>query len=230
MKVVLSILALFLSFVAGATAQNATPPPFGQTWKEIDAEKGLVPYHQLTVDDFQVNDNAASESFWIKPFIRPRYQFSTHVGGLFYAYVSNWMVSSGLDKNQSWRKGSLEEMKNALPYAQAILDLTEVCARQLTALKTGELPRGSGPTADAAMLDLTGKMNVFLNQKYEKLQIERDEFAKATNHGQNKKKVRELAAAIRKRLDAIPSPSQLPVAGASVPTSTASASASSSPK
>jgi hypothetical protein len=56
------------------------------------------------------------------------------------------------------------------------------------------------------MLDLQGKMNVFLKQKYEKLQAESDTFAKATSYGQNKKKVRELAGAIRKRLDAAPVP------------------------
>jgi hypothetical protein len=56
--------------------------------------KGYVPYHQLTIEDFPVNDRVHVDSgFWIKPFIHPRYQFYLHGGGLVYAYVSDGLFS-----------------------------------------------------------------------------------------------------------------------------------------
>jgi hypothetical protein len=202
---VLPVFALCVSFVTAAEAQNQAVPPMS-TWEEHTA-KGFVPYHQLTVGDFPINDrNHPNSGFWIKPFIHPRYQFYLHAGGLYYAYVSEWTIFSGLDKNETSRKSSFHDMKTALPFAQAFLDLNELYARQLAVLQSGDLPRGSGPTPEAAKRDLQGHMHVFLDQKFEQLQAEGSAFAKATDRGQNKKKVRELAAAIRKRLEALPAP------------------------
>jgi hypothetical protein len=59
----------------------------------------------------------------------------------------------------------------------------------------------------------------FFKEKQKALETDAQEFVKGTNHGTNQKKVRELAAAIRKRLDAIPAPSgpgyELPTTAAS---------------
>lgn len=177
---------------------------------EANPDEGLLPYHQLKVEDFPVVHQDAAATFYVKPFITPHYQFSVQAGGLFYAYVSVWTVSSGFDKNHSWRNASFSDMKSALPFAQAFLDLTEIHARKLAALKTGELPRGSGSTADGALLDLSSRINVFLNQHYENLQAERNDFVKATNQGRDRKKVSEVGAAIRKRLDALSVPTLNP--------------------
>jgi hypothetical protein len=194
---------LFLSAVVAAENQNASRLP---TWQD-EIAKGFVPYRQLTVDDFPINDRAHPDAgFWVKGFIDPHYYFylkPAH-GGFVYAYVSEWIVFSGFDKNESSRKSSFHDMKAELPYAQAVIDIHELKARELAALKTGDLPSGRGESFGAAQADLKGKMKVFCEEKYEQVQAECDGFAKATGKGQDKKKVRELAAEIRKRLDAIP--------------------------
>jgi hypothetical protein len=109
-------------------------------------------------------------------------------------------------------------MKQSLPHAQAWIDLNEICARQLAALKPGELPSGRGATPPEAAAALHQNLDVFLKEKYKLLTTEGDEFQKATNHGANLKKVNELGKAIRKRLDALPVPSgpgyELPAAAA----------------
>jgi hypothetical protein len=221
LRSVLPVLVLCVSFVAAAETQNQAVPPM-PTWEDHTA-KGFVPYHQLTVGDFPINDRSHPNStFWIKPFIHPRYQFYLHAGALYYAYISEWTVFSGLDKNETSRKSLARDMKAELPFAQAFLDLNELYARQLGVLQPGELPRGTGPTAEAAQRDLEGHMHVFLDQKYEQMQAEGAAFVKATDRGQNKKKVRELAAVVRKRLEALPKPTPT---STSTPAATATATA-----
>lgn len=223
---------LVLTFFAAVAAAQNPGAPVMETWRD-HVEHGLVPYHQLTVDDFAVNDKAhPGNPFWVKPFVNWRSKFNLHAGGLFYAYVSEWKVFHGLDKNRTSRKSSFHDMKEQLPFAQALLDINELHARELASLMPGDLPRGSGQTAEAAQRDLEGQLKVFCAKKYDEIQAESDAFVKETNGGQNKKKVRELAAAITKRLDAIPVTNPfLPAASSApvtspVPTATPPASAS----
>jgi hypothetical protein len=220
LRSVLPVLVFCVNLLAAAEAPNQATPPLA-TWEDHVA-KGFVPYQQLTVGDFPINDrNHPKNAFWIKPFIHPRYQFYLHAGGLYYAYVSEWTIFSGLDKNETSRQSSFQDMKTQLPFAQAFLDLNELYARQLAALQPGELPRGSGATADAAKRDLEGRMHVFLDQKFEQLQAESAAFVKTTDRGQNKKKVRELATAIRKRLEALPRSTPTPSSASPLATATA---------
>jgi hypothetical protein len=223
-KIILRLAAsLFLS--DAVIAQNPTPASHLPTWPD-EMAKGFVPYHQLAIEDFPINDKAHPEAtFWIKPFIIPRYYCYLKPGvGMVYAYVAEWVVFSGLDKNESTRKSRFHDMKNQLPFAQALLDINEVSARELAALKSGDLPRGSGPSFEAAKRDLEGQMNVFLNQKYEKMNAGREAFLKATDHGQNKKKVQELGAGLAKRLEAM-----APLAPSPIPSATPAPIASPSP-
>jgi hypothetical protein len=177
------------------------------TWQD-EIAKGLVPYHQVTVDDFRIDDKTNPDSAYsIKPFLDPRYHYLLmRNGDWYYAYLEKWVIFSGLDKNQSWRKSKFREMQRSLPHAQAYLDLNEICARQLAALKPGELPSGRGATPPEAAAALHQNIELFLKEKYKPLQAEADEFQKATNRGANTKKVLELGKAIRKRLDALPVP------------------------
>ena len=192
------------------------------TWQD-EIAKGFVPYHQLTVEDFRVDDKTNPESgYSIKPFIDPRYHYLLmRNAGWYYAYLEKWVIFSGLDKNQSWRKSKFREMQSALPHVQAYLDLNEIGARQLAALKPGELPSGRGATPPEAAAALHQNLDAFLKEKYKALQGEADEFQKATNRGANTKKVLELGKAIRKRLDALPAPTgpgyELPAAPTSSP-------------
>ena len=71
-------------------------------------------------------------------------------------------------------------------------------------MKPGEFPSARAATAQEARTALQQSMDLFLKEKYKPMLAEMEEFVKATDHGRNEKKVRELAKAIRKRLDAIP--------------------------
>jgi len=171
-----------------------------------EVAKGFVPYHQLTVDDFQINDQIhPGTGFWVKTFVHPysKFQFRFSRSGI-YAYIGEWTVFSGLDKNESSRKSWYRDFRTDLPYAQALLDINEIHARHLAALSTGELPRGEGTSMEATRANLQNKMKLFCEREYELIQAEIDEFTEATNRGSNKKKVREMAAEIKKRLAAVP--------------------------
>lgn len=185
---------------------SATPPPPLPTWKD-EIAKNFVPYHQLSAADFPINDKSHAESaFWIKTFVHYYYHYLAKpaAGGAVYAYATDWTVFSGLDKNDTSRHSSARNLKQELPYAQAVFDLDEIYARELAALKTGDLPVGNGDTFQAAIADLDQRVKAFCRERYAKVEVERDVLVKTSKRGANKKKVRELADAIRKRLDALP--------------------------
>lgn len=195
--------AFTLAVAGNALAQDESRPR--PTWQDAMA-KGMVPYRQLTVDDFPINDKVHPEhNFYIQTAIAPQYYFILkHHGGFVYAAINEWRVFSGLDKNETSRKSRFKTMKAALPYAQAFLDLNEIHSRQIAALKTGELPSARGNTAEKARTLLAAKLKEFLDAKYKEGDAEAKAFEKATGYGANKKKVRELATGIRKRLEATP--------------------------
>jgi hypothetical protein len=230
MKTVLPVCVAFLFVVADVSAQKTPPAP--PTWRN-DPEN-FVLYHQLKPEEFPINDKVHKDSgFWMEPGLRPSYQFYYHGGGLVYAYISNWQIISGVDMKEMSRKSGLRDIKAELPYAQAVLDIYEVHARELNQLKTGDLPSGSGPDVAAAQRDLEGKLRVFLESKHDEIQREMDELARKTDKGRNRAKVRELALAIKKRLDALPVATLVspPTLSATPPaTATAVPSVSASPK
>lgn len=210
MKSMLCQIALTLALVSLASAQDEEAPRM-PTWEDKIA-KGFVPHHQLAVEDFRIDDQAHPESsFWVRPFMHPHWKYIFRRNGdWWYAYVDPWIVFSGFDKNESSRKSKFKEMKRSLPFAQAYLDLYEIHARQLAALKPGELPSGRGATPQDAGAVLHKNLDAFLKEKYQPLLAETEAFLKATNRGANEKKVRELAKTIRKRLEAIPFPPKSP--------------------
>lgn len=201
----LLVLITALAAVSYAFGQDKAPPA-PPTWDEMLAA-GIVPYRQLTLEDLPIDDKARpKEAFHIKASVEPRYHYilKPHTNGFVYAYIDQWLIFSGLDKKETSRKSKFKTMKAELPYAQAILDINEIHARQLAALKTGELPQGRGATFDAARADMEAKLKQLIEQKYRASEAEMEAFTKATDNGADKKKVRELAADIRKRLDATP--------------------------
>jgi hypothetical protein len=212
-------LFLGLAFPGVLFAQNDNTPRM-PSWED-EISKGCVPYHQLTVEDFRIDDTAKPASgFWVKPCLHPFWHFVFTRRDWYYAYVDEWVIFSGFDKNESSRKSKFGEMKKWLPYAQAYVDLNEIQARQLAALKPGELPSGRGATPEEAAAALKQNMDAFLKEKYKQLEAEAAEFQKATNGGSNTKKVRELGNALRKRLEAIPAPTGPPSDSAPMPSST----------
>jgi hypothetical protein len=121
-------------------------------------------------------------------------------GGRVYAYVMDWTALSGFDKNLSSRKSKFREMDAELPYAQAILDINELYARGLAALQPGELPRGEGKTWAEARQLLQYRLDDLYQVQVARIEKETEALATATNRGQNKKKLRDLSAEIKKRL------------------------------
>jgi hypothetical protein len=198
-------LALALSFVVAGNALSQDESHQRPTWQEAMA-KGMVPYHQLTLNDFPINDKAHPDhDFYIQTVMSPQYHLILKpYNGFVYAAIDEWMVFSGLDKNETSRKSRFKTMKAALPYAQAILDINEIHARKIAAFKPGELPQARGNNADEARKELTDKLKEFLAEKYKESETEAEVFRKATGRGANQKKVRELAAEIRKQLEATP--------------------------
>jgi hypothetical protein len=180
-------------------------PENAPTW-EKEMAKGLLPYHHLVVLDFPVKrDGPANIAFMLQPFMHCYYSLESKggVNGSVYCYVTNWKVFSGFDRNASWRNPKAD-MKALLPYAQALLDLAEVRARQFGALKEGELPSGQGASLQEAQLRLQDVLGAFNHQHFWDMQKELEAFVEATKHGQDGQKVAQLSAEIRKRLQATP--------------------------
>jgi hypothetical protein len=212
-------LVLAVSIVL-AIETEFSPPVFNTkvipTWED-EIPNGYLPYHQLTADDFPVKDNLAPEAaYWVQPFVHNYYNCISKMamGGMIYAYVKDWTVFSGLNKNLSGRKSKFRLTKDELAYAQAILDINELYARRLAALQPGEFPSGSGRTWAEAQRQLENRVETLCQIQMTEMRKEGETLAKATRQGQNKKRVRELADAIKKRL------AQLPPANGPSPTAT----------
>ena len=85
--------------------------------------------------------------------------------------------------------------------------------RRLAALQPGEFPSGSGTNWPAALRQLENRVETLCAVQMSEMRKEAETLAKATNNGQNKKRLRELSAAIKKRLaqvEAATSPSPIP--------------------
>jgi hypothetical protein len=135
--------SIAICFASSAINAQSPPAPL-PTWQD-EIAKNFVPYHQLTTADFPIDDNVHKEnSFWVAPFLHYYYHTLAKPtsGGFVYAYVTDWTIFSGLNKNDTSRRSKAGNMKEGLPYAQAVLDLNEICARQLAALAPGDLPGG----------------------------------------------------------------------------------------
>lgn len=202
----LRLLALWFALAVSGSALSQDESRPSTTWHD-EMAKGIVPYHQLTLDDFQIKDDASSKyAFSIHGAIDSQYHFIVKpaANGFFYANIDQWMVFSGLDKQKTYRNSSFKQMKASLPYAQAMLDLNEISARRLAALKPGELPSVRGNNFEEVRTQLDRKVKEFLNAKYNEGDAEVAAFVKATANGAKEKQVRRLAAEIKKRLEGTP--------------------------
>lgn len=197
---------LLLALVTAVSAQQPAASPF-PTWSD-EIAKGYLPYHRLTVEEFRIDDEAHPKmAYYLQPFIHPfcHYNLQSAANGFVYAYVTDWIVFSGFDKTLSSRNSKFRDMKTFLPYIQALFEIIEYHARKFAALKSGELPSAQGKTFADARAQLDDRLRAMSQIKSWDAQKEIDEFAKATNEGQNQKKTRELAAEIKKRLADLPS-------------------------
>ena len=81
-------------------------------------------------------------------------------------------------------------MKAALPFAQALLDINEINARRLAALKEGELPSARGNSFEEVQTELARKLKEFLAAKFQENNAEMEAFGKATENGRKKSPAR----------------------------------------
>ena len=217
----IAVWIFLLSISASCAAEPELPAP--QTNKvlpkwEDEIMNGYLPYHQLTVEDFPAKSDLNPEAaYWVQPFVHYYYNCISKMaqGGMIYAYVKDWTVFSGFNKNLSGRKRTFRAMKDELPYAQAVLDINELYARRLAALQPGEFPSGSGTTWASALRQLENRVETLCGVQIAEMRKETETLARATNNGQNKKRLRELSAAIKKRLAQVeaattPSPTPTP--------------------
>jgi hypothetical protein len=122
----------------------------------------------------------------------------------------DWTVFSGIDKNLSSRKSKFHEVREALPFVQAILDINELYARRLAALQPGELPRGEGKTWAEARKKLETHLDELYQMELVYVKQETEALQTATDRGQNRKKVRELSEKIKRRLAETLPPNRTP--------------------
>jgi hypothetical protein len=202
MKMCARFLAVALAFasIARADTEATTGAP---SWQD-EIARGYMPYKQLKVEDFPINDQSdPGNAFTIKTFVHSRPHLLIKPGdGIVDVAIDQWLVFSGLDRNLSWRKSAFKEMKENLPCAQALLDINEIYARRLGALKLTDLPQVRSTNIVDASAELNGKLKELVDANQKEIQAEQEAFAKATDGGHNAKKVREKAAEIRKRLEA----------------------------
>ena len=194
------------TFIAAALTSIHAQTELDRTW-EAELAQNHTPYHQLTLKDFRIDDKAHPEAdYTVKTFLDPQYHYLQHIAddGTAHVYVTDWSIFSGLDKNDTVRKSGVRDMPERLPYAQALLDLSELRARELAALRPTQLPSAQGGSIEAARAALDEKIKVLCADKFAQAHAEMQEFEKATRKGTDRKKVRELAGGIRKRLDALP--------------------------
>jgi hypothetical protein len=194
-------------FAAEPEPSHPAPnPALAPRWED-EIANGYLPYHQLTTNDFAIKENLDPQiGYVVQGFVHYYYTTLSKMAqsGIIYAYVKDWTVFSGFNKNLSGRRSKLHGMKDELIYAQAILDLNELYARRLAALEPGQFPSASGTTYPEAQRQLENRIEQMCNLQLGQMRKEGEALANATHNGQNKKRVRELAAAIKKRLDQLP--------------------------
>lgn len=191
----------------GQQPSPAAPPPAPPTWPE-EIAKGYLPYRQLTESDFPIDNKAhPGMALWFQPFSHFYCQYGMKQAstGYVYAFVTQWVVFSGFDKNLSSRKSKAGELKATLAYIQTAFDLAELHAREFAAIQPVDLPRGTGESFERARADLDDRIRALAQTKTWDAEKEMEAFRKATNDGKNVKKMRQLSAEIKKRLAAIPS-------------------------
>ncbi len=202
MKFRFCFFGLLLAAVAQAQDENAPGAP---SWQD-EIARGYLPHRQLKVEDFPINDKTdPSSAFALKSFIHPRPHYLVRPGdGVVEVAIDQLLIFSGLDRSATWRKSSFKEMAAALPYAQALLDLNEIYARQLAAEPVSSLPQVRNTNGADATTELDGVLKELVNAQLKLVQAETEALSKATDGGHNAKKVREKAAEIRTRLKATP--------------------------
>jgi len=228
------IVILFLAATMAAASPVPSPSPSPArnmpTWDDEIAQ-GHLPYHQLSVEDFSVRDSGKKQNaFFIKPFVDPRYEYYLFFNrGWVHAYIKQWQVFSGVDRNETFRDPRFHEMKAYLPYAQAILDLNELYARKLSVVPPEGFPESRAGTEREALAGLQEKINSLCQRVYAEAERETDAFVKATRNGEDKEKTRKLAAEISQRLKAMPAPTPFGASPAPAPSVSPASSPASTP-
>lgn len=222
MRQVRAIFGILL-FASVLRAQQPEARPLIPTWEQ-EIAKGYLPYRQVTVKDFPIDDKAHPKSaYWVQPFTHYYFHYISRVspGGMVYLNVTDWTVHSGFDKNLSSRNRhfAVAEMKEQLPYIQTLLDISELHARYLAALKAGELPSAEGRTFEEARAQIESRVEAMVKSRISNGDDEIKAFMKASNNGQDGKIVRAMAADTKKRLAGAPTPiaTETPLTSPSVP-------------
>ena len=188
-------LATASSVLQGQTEDPSPRPSY-------DPSEGYLPYHQLTTDDFPIREDPdAKKAAWIEVFLIYKYGYQLSArDGWFFAYVTEWNVRSGLNRNKSYRKRSLLPADFPLSYFQGFLDLNELHAHRLAAMKPGELPSGRGAGREAAEKSLAENLGALHHQVLTDRDVEFDTYAAVTQKGGDKKRIQVSTKDLKQRL------------------------------
>jgi len=162
----------------------------------------LVPYHQLTWDDFRVSDSG-DPSVQAHTQGRITYQYRSQVmgrGGSYTATISALAFASGFDPAGSWRKSQLAgDPAELLKHEQGHLDINEIHAAALRGMKPKQLPIGRGPFPNAAIRDLGDKLQTLFDARIAAAQKEQELYDKETDHGRVPEKQKEWNEKLARR-------------------------------
>lgn len=145
---------------------------------------GLVPYHQLTLNDFRIAERGRgdSEAFTVG-FIRYRFEPSVTGTSKVTANVAKLRVWSGLDRNSTWRRPWLDARHPFLAHEQHHLDINELAAHRFANIPASQLPTGSGENRDQALRDLANKIDQYFQTVLREAQRQHDLYDRETRGG-----------------------------------------------
>jgi hypothetical protein len=172
----------FLGEIAIATQpQNPVSQPQNR--------QGLVPYKQLTWQDFPINDRVngldAQTNGTITYDFKTRWELERNT---YTSFVTQITFRSWFDTNQSWRRSRLpQDAPTLLRHEQGHLDIMQIGALALMSLK----PEAIVPTTGASQLEaetsLAASVKRLVEGALEKIKYRQAQYDMETRHSKDKR-------------------------------------------
>jgi len=196
-----AVALLCLMFLAAVAITFSREAEIRLRWKS-DTANGYLPYHQLQIDDFRVDDGASPGSrIYTAGFFHYDYKYRSDTeNNNVIARVTHWVVRSGFDRNKSSRKSWFTPSETDLLHEQGHLDINEIWSKKFAELRLEQLPVGRGMNREEASGDLARKLAGLAEEYSKKAQSEQDAYDSETSHGRNLTRQQLATAASQIRL------------------------------
>jgi predicted secreted Zn-dependent protease len=151
--------------------------------------QGLVPYKQLTWQDFPINDRVngldAKTNGTITYDFKTRWELENNT---YTAYVTQITFRSWFDTKQSWRRSRLPQDSIALlRHEQLHLDIMQIGALALMALKSEAIASSMGASQIEAEASLATSVKRLVEGVLEKIKYRQSQYDLETRHGRDKR-------------------------------------------